>query len=157
MEKMVNTRLVWILEKNNILSPTQCGFRKLHSTTDVLIRLESSICESFASKQHHVTIFFDLEKAYDTTWRHGILKTIHQVGLRGELPLFIKAFLAHRLFQVKVGNTLSEKKCQQEGVPQGSVLSVTLFALSINGVSSVIPRDVLHTLFVDDLSISFAG
>ena len=157
MEKMVNARLVWILEKNFILSPAQCGFRKMHSTTDVLIRLESSICEAFASKQHHVTVFFDLEKAYDTAWRHGILKIIHESGLRGELPLFIKSFLRHRIFQVKVGNILSERKCQEEGVPQGSVLSVTLFALAINSISSHIPHDVLHTLFVDDLSISFAG
>ena len=157
MEKMVNARLVWVLEKIFILSPAQCGFRKMHSTTDVLIRLESSVCEAFASKQHHVTVFFDLEKAYDTAWRHGILKTIHESGLRGELPLFIKSFLARRIFQVKVGNAMSERKCQQEGVPQGSVLSVTLFALAINSISSCIPHDVLHTLFVDDLSISFAG
>ena len=157
MEKMVNARLVWYLEKKGIISPTQCGFRKMHSTTDVLLRLESSICEAFAAKQHHVSIFFDLEKAYDTTWRHGILKAIYDTGLRGELPLFIRNFLARRFFQVRVGNTLSERKCQEEGVPQGSVLSVTLFALAINSVSSVIPPDVLHTLFVDDLSISVAG
>ena len=74
MEKMVNARLVWYLEKKRILSPIQCGFRRMHSTTDVLVRLESSICEAFASKEHHVTVFFYLEKAYDTAWRHGILK-----------------------------------------------------------------------------------
>ena len=157
MEKMVNVRLVWFLERKGILSPAQCGFRRMHSTADVLIRLESSICEAFASKQHHVTVFFDLEKAYDTAWRYGILKTIHESGLRGEMPLFIKAFLMRRFFQVKVGNTFSERKRQDEGVPQGSVLSVTLFALAINGVTSVIPPNILYTLFVDDLSISFAA
>ena len=77
--------------------------------------------------------------------------------MRGELPQFIQAFLIRRYFQVKVGNTLSDRRCQEEGVPQGSVLSVTLFALAINGVATVIPRDVLSTLFVDDLSISFAA
>ena len=71
--------------------------------------------------------------------------------------MFIKAFVTHRFFQVRVGDTLSERKCQEEGVPQGSVLSVTLFALAINGISSIIPQDILSTLFVDDLSISFAG
>ena len=157
MEKMINVRLVWYLENKGIISPAQCGFRKMHSTTDVLVRLESSICEAFATKQHHVTVFFDLEKAYDTAWRHGILKAIHESGLRGNLALFIKAFLTRRLFQVKVGNTFSEKKCQEEGVPQGCVLSVTLFSLAINGLSSVIPRDILYTLFVDDLSLSFAA
>ena len=34
---------------------------------------------------------------------------------------------------------------------------MTLFALAINGISSVIPQDIFHTLFVDDLSLSFAG
>ena len=156
MEKMVNVRLMWYLEKNGVLSSTQCGFRKMHSTTDVLVRLESSVCEAFASKQHHVTIFFDIEKAYDTVWRHGVLKAIHRSGLRGELPLFIQSFLACRKFQVRIGNKLSETVCQEEGVPQGCVLSVTLFALAINSISDVIPKDIMHTLFVDDLSISFA-
>ena len=34
---------------------------------------------------------------------------------------------------------------------------MTLFALSINSIASVIPKDVLFTLFVDDLSLSFAS
>ena len=54
---MINTRLVWFLEKNNILTKYQNGFRKGRTTTDQLIRLESSIRDS---------VFFDLEKAYDT-------------------------------------------------------------------------------------------
>ena len=157
MEKMVNTRLVWYLERKKILTPLQCGFRRMHSTTDVLIRLEKSICEVFARGQHHISVFFDLEKAYDTTWRFGILKALHRSELRGEMPLFIKAFLSYRYFQVKVGNTLSERKLQEEGVPQGSVLSVTLFALAINGIAQVIPSEILATLFVDDISISFSA
>ena len=157
MERMVNTRLMWVLERRGILSPAQSGFRKMKSTTDVLLRLESSICEAFASKQHHVTVFFDLEKAYDTVWRYGILRVIHECGLRGELPLFIKMFLENRFFKVKVRNTLSDIKCQGKGVPQGSVLSVTLFALAINGITSVVPPGVMYTLFVDDFSVSFAG
>ena len=157
MEKMVNTRLMWYLERGKYLSPTQCGFRTMHSTTDVLVRMESSICEAFASKQHHITVFFDLEKAYDTTWRYGILKTLYECNLRGNLPLFIQAFLKIRRFQVQVGAAMSGTHIQEEGVPQGSVLSVTLFALAINGISKVLPPDVKSTLFVDDLSISFAA
>ena len=72
MEKMVNARLVWYLERKGVISSAQCGFRRMRSCTDVLIRLEDSICKAFSSKQHHVTIFFDLEKAYDTAWRHMV-------------------------------------------------------------------------------------
>ncbi|XP_076042207.1 uncharacterized protein LOC143026095 [Oratosquilla oratoria] len=69
MEKMVNERLMWYLETKGYISPTQCGFQRMYSTTDVLIHLEATICEAFASNQHLITVFFDLEKAYDTTWR----------------------------------------------------------------------------------------
>ena len=156
MEKMVNVRLMWYLERNNYLSPAQYGFRNMRSTTDALIQLESSICKSFALKQHHITIFFDLEKAYDTTWRYGILKVLHDYELRGKLPLFIQCFLKARRFQVQIGATLSNMKVQEEGVPQGSVLSATLFALAINDIKKIVPKDLLYTLFVDDLLLSFA-
>ena len=43
-------------------------------------------------------VFFDLEKAYDTAWRFGILETLHNYEFCGELPLFIKAFLRNRKF-----------------------------------------------------------
>ena len=42
-------------------------------------------------------------------------------------------------------------------MPQFSVRSVTLFAVAINDISSVIPADVLFTLFVDDLSLLVAA
>ena len=85
---MVNARLVWYLEPK-INSPVQHGFRRMHSTTDVLLQLEFSICKACSAKHHHKCIFFDREKAYDTTWRYWILKSLHGSGLRGEMPLFI--------------------------------------------------------------------
>ncbi|XP_068222906.1 uncharacterized protein [Palaemon carinicauda] len=115
MEKMVNARLVWYLEKKSILSPIQCGFRKMCLTNDVLVQLESSICEALASKHHY-------EKAY-TAWRYDKLKTIHNLGLR-ELPLLIHSFILQRFFQVRVGETLSERKYQEEEVPHDSVPSL---------------------------------
>lgn len=89
MEKMVNVRLMWFLESHRCLTPVQYGFRRARSTTDALLTLESSICRAFAHNHHHVTVFFDLEKAYDTAWRHGILLRLHWFGLRGRLPTFI--------------------------------------------------------------------
>ena len=103
---MINDRLVWYLEKHKLLSPAQCGFRKRHSTTDHLVRLETFVREAFIQRQHAVAMFFDLEKAYDTTWKYGIMKDLHRAGLRGRLPLFIQGFLKNRQFQVRVGSTL---------------------------------------------------
>ena len=82
--------------------------------------------------QHVVAVFFDLEKAYDTTWKHGIMKDLYDAGLRGRLPLFVQGFLQNRQFQIRLGSHISDVFDQEMGVPQGSILSVTLFALKIN-------------------------
>ena len=47
MERMINGRLVWYLEKHKLLSPAQCGFRNRRSTTDHLVRLETFVREAF--------------------------------------------------------------------------------------------------------------
>ncbi|GFN91218.1 RNA-directed DNA polymerase from mobile element jockey [Plakobranchus ocellatus] len=72
LEQMVNDRLVHVLESRNLLSNVQCGFRKDHSTLDHLVRLETFIKKAFARKKQVLAVFFDLEKAYDTTWRQRI-------------------------------------------------------------------------------------
>ena len=90
---MINKRLTWFLESNNHISRFQSGFRSDRSTTDNLVRLETFIRDAFIKKEHVVAVFFDLEKAYDTTWRYGILKDIHKLGLRGRLSTFIENFL----------------------------------------------------------------
>ena len=147
---------MWKLETDGQLAKEQCGFRKHHSTIDHLIRLESTIRNAFVRKHHVVAVFFDLEKAYDTTWKHGILSDLHDLGFRGRLPNFIKNFLADRQFQVRMGTTLSDIHHQEMGVPQGSILSPALFSIKINNiVKSVQGPDC--SLFVDDFAIYAAG
>ena len=72
-EHMINERVVWYLETNNIITEFQSGFRHQRSTNDPLVRLETFFHEAFIKKEHLVAVFFDLEKAYDTTWKYGIL------------------------------------------------------------------------------------
>ena len=99
MERIINARLMWSLESQGLLSEKQCGFRKNHSTLDHLVHFETFIRNAFIKKEHVLTIFFDLEKAYDTTWKHGILADLWDLGFRGHLPRFIQSFLSERFFQ----------------------------------------------------------
>lgn len=154
-ERMVNNRLTWYLESNNILTELQSGFRKGRSTTDQLVRLESFVREAFVRGEHVTAIFFDLEKAYDTTWKYGILKDMQDIGLKGRLPSFVMNFLGNRKFQVRVGSYLSDTYKQEMGVPQGSILSITLFVLKINNIVKCLPAWVRGSLFVDDFLICY--
>ena len=125
LERMINTRLIWYLEKSGILDRSQCGFRKYRSTTDHLVSLERYLRDAFAQRQQAVGLFFDLEKAYETTWQYGIIRDLHRIGLRGRLPVFVSEYL--RDSRVRFGTTLSDEFYPEEGVPTGGVLAVTCF------------------------------
>ena len=152
---MVNERLIWFLDKKKIISKQQCGYRRNRGTADHLVRLETFIRDAFKYKEHVVAVFFDLEKAYDTTWKYGILKDLHTIGLRGNLPKFIANFMTERTFQVLLGTTLSDTYFQEEGVPQGAILSTTLFNLKINDIAKELKSGVECSLYVDDFHICF--
>ena len=62
MERMVNDRLVWFLEKEQILSQSQSGFRKRRSTVDQLIKLETLVRESFIQGHQVWPSFLTLRK-----------------------------------------------------------------------------------------------
>ena len=155
LERMINKRLVWYLESNNLISEYQSGFRTERSTNDNLIRLETFIGNAFIKKEHVVAIFFDLEKAYDTTWRYGILKDLHDSGLKGRLPSFIQSFLEDLTIQVRVGSTLSDLYDQEQGVPQGSIISTTLFNIKINNIVKCLGEKTDCSLYVDDFCICY--
>ena len=108
MERMVNSRLTWYLERHMVITEYQSGFRRRRSTADNLVTLETSIRDAFVIRKHLVSIFFDLEKAYDTTWKYGILLDLYKTGLRGRLPMFICDILSDRYFIVRVGNIYSD-------------------------------------------------
>ena len=153
VEKMINTRLVWYLETNKCLTNYQYGFRKNHSTLDPLLRLSNHIQQGFANGKQTIGVFFDLEKAYDRTCRKIIIQQFFKMGVRGNMLNFLMEFLTDRFLKVKVGNTLSSPFRQEEGVPQGSVLSVTCFSAAINSIVEAVTDKVHCSLFVDDFAI----
>ena len=89
LEKIINARLVNVLELNGVLSKYQFGLRRMHSAIDSLTRLTSDITYVLRAKEHTVCVSFDMEKAYDTAWRHGIVQTLHEAGIRGRLATYI--------------------------------------------------------------------
>ena len=147
---MINKRLAWFLECNNHISRFQSGFRSDRSTTDNLVRLATFIHDAFIKMEHVVAAFFDLERAYDTTYS---FKRFHKLGLRGRLPTFIENFLGDHTMQVRVGSSLSDYYDQEQGVHQGGVLSTTLFSIKINDIVKCFGNLTDCSLYVDDLFI----
>ena len=150
-----NDRLVSFLEKNQLIATIQSGFRKQRDTLDHLVRFETFIREAFIKKEHAITVFFDLEGAYDTTWKYEIMNDLHDFGIRGRLAYLISAFLNEHQFRVRVGDTFSNPHKQEMGVPQGSILSFTLFSIKINNIVKSVCPGVECFLYVDDFCICY--
>ena len=62
LERMINKRLIWYLESNNLLSRYQSGFRAGRSTNDNLVKLETFIRDAFVKKEHVVAVFLTWKK-----------------------------------------------------------------------------------------------
>ncbi|XP_034944142.1 uncharacterized protein [Chelonus insularis] len=154
---MINRRLKWYLENINWFSSSQYGFRQFRSTSDHLNNLHADICEAFANNQYCTIVSLDLEKAYDTVWRHRIIKILLQLGIKGNILHFIKNFLEDRTMQVRIGSDLSEKKKLNNEVPQGSVISVTLFLVAINHLLTELPKPIKIRAFADDITLVCSG
>ena len=80
---------------------------------------DTYIKNALARKEHVVPVFFDLERAYDTTWRRVILFKLMKIGFKGHLPIFIQNFLSDIKLKGRIGNSISDQFLQYEGVPQG--------------------------------------
>lgn len=154
---MVNCRLVWNIESRNLLSNIQFGFRKLRSTIDHLTILQSSICKAFNNNEHLTVISLDIEKAYEMVWRTRIFNTLLKWKVGNNTIAFILNLLTDRYIQVRVQQTLSNPELIQNGLPQGSVISVTLFLIAINDISANLSAPVKGCLFADDFTILCSG
>jgi len=63
-QKILNKRLFWFLESNNILSPFQFGFRKGRNPFQAIKDLDLQIEKSLRNDTNLYTIFFDLQEAF---------------------------------------------------------------------------------------------
>ena len=70
------------------------------------------------------------------------MSDLWDLGVRGYVLLFIKGFLFHRSFRVKVGCSLSEHFELQIRAPRGSILSPALFNATINNNAQTILQEL---------------
>lgn len=150
MEKMIVRRLSYFLEKKEILTSDQSGFRKKRSTMDALILFENDVKKALLMKEYLIAVFFDIEKAYDTLWREGLLIKLNKIGVGGRMYNWILDFLFERTFQVRIGEEMSASNDILNGTPQGSVISPILFNLMINDIFEKLNPNIGKALYADD-------
>ena len=149
-EKLINNRLKWFLDKSGLIPSCQAGFRSGYTTMDHVVRLESTAVTAMNRGKITSAVFLDLKKAYDVTWITGLLLKASRLGLKGKILRWLKNFLSGRKAQVRIGISTSGFRILVKGLPQGGVLSPTLFIIYMYDFPS--PRLFIRlSLFADDI------
>ena len=132
LEKHVSGHLMNYLREFKLLISTQSGFRSLHSTESILIKMTDDWLEAMDKGKLTGVIFIDLRKAFDLVNHELLLAKLRIYGFSPSTLRWFRSYLNDRHQQVSLNGELSERECLACGVPQGSILGPTLFLLFIN-------------------------
>lgn len=152
IEKLICTRLTNYLNKFNILSPCQFGFRSGYSSDLALISLTDQLKKAIDNGYYAGGVFIDLTKAFDSINHHILFNKLEAFGITGPTLLLLRSYLCNRTQKVVISNAYSSTKLTNIGVPQGSILGPLLFLLYINDL----PKSLSSSsciLYADDTTI----
>ena len=160
---VLNGRLIKIMEDK--FSNSQFGFRENHRTSDSLFILKSLINKYIHKKKQKLFIcFVDLQKAFDSVWRDGLLFKLANIGVGEKIYNIIKSHFYKTETAFKLENLHSNFFETTRGVRQGDSISPTLFNIFINDLDkafnsegtnspTLVNSKVGSLLFADDLLI----
>jgi hypothetical protein len=127
LETALYLRLSEHVTVNNLLTEQQYGFRKGYSTDEAIFKLTYEVLNALNDKSMVGSIFFDLEKAFDSVNHSLLIKKLPYYGIAGKAQLLIDSYLSNRYQRVLLkdsrsnSNVVSEWTKVYHGVPQGSV------------------------------------
>lgn len=152
MERMINERLQWWFESDELLAKSQYGFRKGKSCIDNLSILTSDIQQNFYKKDPVTAVFLDIKGAYDNVIPKILINDLIDLGLPKKIVAFIDNLISKRNIIYCLNNNIEEKSVCK-GLPQGSVLSPILYSIYTRKLESLIENPINILQFADDLCL----
>ena len=152
MESCIASNITNHVVTQNLLDNRQWAYRKGKSTEQLLIHLTERWREAVERKLFVGILFVDFTKAFDTVSHNILLQKLNDLGIRGDVWLWLKNYLTERRQFVRINGSDSDTHIIAHGVPQGSVLGPTLFSLFTNDLPKSL-RSAETYLYADDTTI----
>ncbi len=153
-ERVAHSQLSVYLNKYSILSKSQFGFRRNHSTETCCLSMLDQIYKKLDRGHIGGVVFLDLKKAFDTVDHSILVRKLKSMGMADMSVAWFESYLADRKQQVKIDNVCSRLQKIKYGVPQGSILGPLLFLLFINDLCDVV--ELCGTsMYADDTAIYY--
>ena len=161
--KLVNERLVTLIEEENLLNECQLGFRPKKSTRTGVFTLSMVIQKIKKERLPGVLSFIDLKAAYDSISREKLFESMDRLGLGGRFQQLIGSLYRNDKIVFEVNGSATKPLYLKQGVRQGCNLSPTLFNILMKGVADKIQatgkginlggRILTILLYADDICI----
>ena len=148
-EHILATNIRTHLDKNDILTSRQHGFRRTYSCDSQLLTTIGELINNLDDKVQTDIVVLDFSKAFDVVPHSRLIRKVRAYGIANDTSNWIEAWLRNRSMRVCVNGALSETRPVTSGVPQGSVLGPLLFLIYINDLSNHVNHSELR-LFADD-------
>ena len=142
------------LNENIPQNTSQHGFKKQHSTSTALHKINETIANGLNKNQpakRSVVVALDMSKAFDTVNIHKLTSKLLLTNVPDTIKKFIANYLRGRQAYTVYQGKISKQKLIKFGVPQGGVLSPTLFNLYLSDLP-IPPDNVQLESFADDLT-----
>ena len=144
-----------MLEKDEKISGGQAGFRPYRSCVDHVYTLGKIIQGRKDAGLTTYCFFLDVQKAYGTLWRNGMLKNMWETGIRGKMWRMMKSMTECARSAVMLDGEISIYVEILQGVAQRCTLTdVFLFAFGLVGLLSLtsLPRAWLVKISVYEMA-----
>jgi len=96
LERVIQTRLLDHLHKNNIISKEQYGFRRGFATENAIYKLINDVLNTLNNKQIVGGIFSDLTKAFDCVDNDILISKIEKYGIIGKSKELFQSYIKDR-------------------------------------------------------------